>query len=212
MITPNRPVYESVKRIVDVVGALLGLLLLFPLFVVLTALILVASPGPVLHRRRVLARQTPVDGPLAVFDAFKFRTMITDADAYLESRPELLEAFQKDYKLRDDPRVTRIGRLLRRTSLDELPQLLNVLAGQMSLVGPRMITAPELALYGEHGARLLSVRPGLTGLWQVSGRQDLSYEQRVQLDMHYLDRRSLRLDLAILWRTVGSVLRRQGAY
>ena len=204
--------YRVSKRALDIVGALAGLLALFPLFVAISLLIVLASPGPIFHRRRVLARQPLGDGEPVCFDAFKFRTMIMGADAYLERHPELLEEFQKDFKLRDDPRVTRIGHLLRRTSLDELPQLINVLVGQMSLVGPRMITPPELRFYGEHGARLLSVKPGLTGLWQVSGRQDLIYAQRVRLDMLYIEERSLKLDLSILWRTVGSVLRRQGAY
>ena len=207
-----KTLYLTAKRFLDIVGSLFGLLVLFPLFVVLALLVRLSSPGPILHRRRVLAQQRYQGGTPESFDAFKFRTMIPNADAYLASHPELLHEFQKDFKLRDDPRVTTIGHKLRRASLDELPQLFNVLRGQMTLVGPRMISPPELELYGEHATRLLSVKPGLTGLWQVSGRQNVSYQERVKLDMYYIDHRSLLLDLEILARTVVSVLKRQGAY
>lgn len=204
--------YLVVKRLLDLTGALVGLLLLFPLFVLLSLLVVVASPGPVFHRRRVLRQQVYQEGALLTFDAFKFRTMIINADAFLAQRPELLREYRRDFKLKDDPRVTRIGQYLRQFSLDEFPQLFNVLSGQMSLVGPRMITPPELAMYGEHAAKLLSVKPGLTGLWQVSGRTDVGYAERVRLDMYYIDHRSPGMDLQILLRTIGSVLRRHGAY
>jgi lipopolysaccharide/colanic/teichoic acid biosynthesis glycosyltransferase len=204
--------YLLSKRTLDIAGSLLGLILLFPVFVVLALLVRLSSPGAILHRRRVLAHQHYLGGEPASFDAFKFRTMIADADAFLENNPQLMAEFQKDFKLRDDPRVTKIGHKLRRASLDELPQLFNVLRGQMTLVGPRMISPPELELYGEHAAKLLSVKPGLTGLWQVSGRQNVSYAERVKLDMYYIDNCSLRMDIEILLRTVVSVLRRQGAY
>ncbi len=204
--------YLASKRLVDIVGALLGLVLLFPIFVVLTVLVRLSSSGPILHRRRVLALQNYKNGTPKSFDAFKFRTMIVNADAFLNEHPELLAEFQKDFKLRDDPRVTTIGHKLRRASLDELPQLFNVLRGQMTLVGPRMISPPELEMYGEYASKLLSVKPGLTGLWQVSGRQNVSYTERVKLDMFYIDHRSLVLDIEILLKTVVSVLKRQGAY
>lgn len=206
--------YRAAKRTLDVVCSLFGLLILFPLLAVLAVLVRRDSPGPTFHRRRVLrGNQAYVEGVAPkTFDAFKFRTMITDADDYLRRNPHLLREFQKDFKLRDDPRITPLGHRLRTTSLDELPQLLNVLRGQMSLVGPRMISPPELANYGEHAARLLSVKPGLTGLWQVSGRQFISYPERVRLDMWYIENRSLWLDLSILLRTVRCVLLRQGAF
>lgn len=205
-------VYLAAKRGLDILGAVFGLLLLAPVFLALALLVRRDSPGPIFHRRRVLARQNYGGGIPEGFDAFKFRTMVADADARLERDGALRQAFEKDYKLRDDPRVTRFGATLRTTSLDELPQLWNVLRGQMSLVGPRMISPPELAMYGENAAALLSVRPGITGLWQVSGRQHISYRERVQLDMWYIENRSLRLDLEILLRTVESVLRRKGAF
>lgn len=210
--------YFAAKRTLDLTGALCGLIVLLPVYLLIAILVRCDSAGPIFHRRRVLERQDiPEDAPkssrtLRTFDAFKFRTMIADADEYLRRNPHLLKEFQKDYKLREDPRVTPLGHKLRTTSLDELPQLINVLRGQMSLVGPRMISPPELAMYGENAAKLLSVKPGLTGLWQVSGRQHVSYQERVRLDMHYIDSRSLLLDLQILARTVGCVLLRKGAF
>ena len=210
--------YFAGKRLLDITGALCGLILLFPLYLLIAILVRRDSPGPIFHRRRVLKQQEiaadAAKSPRALrtFDAFKFRTMIVDADEYLRRNPHLLKEFQKDYKLREDPRVTPLGRKLRTTSLDELPQLINVLHGQMTLVGPRMISPPELEMYGEHAARLLSVKPGLTGLWQVSGRQHVSYQERVRLDMHYIDSRSLLLDLRILLRTVACVFLRKGAF
>jgi lipopolysaccharide/colanic/teichoic acid biosynthesis glycosyltransferase len=203
--------YRTLKRLIDITGSLFGLVLLFPVFTALAILVRLSSRGPILHRRRVLSHQAYHGGTPESFDAFKFRTMITNADAFLAEHPELMAEFQKDFKLRDDPRVTKIGHKLR-SSLDELPQLFNVLTGQMTLVGPRMISPPELEMYGEYAAKLLSVKPGLTGLWQVSGRQNVSYTERVKLDMYYIDNRTLSMDIEILLRTVVSVLKRQGAY
>jgi lipopolysaccharide/colanic/teichoic acid biosynthesis glycosyltransferase len=207
------PLYALAKRLLDVIASFVGLLLLFPFLVVLALMVRRDSPGPTFHRRRVLEKQVYREGIAPrTFDAFKFRTMISDADEYLRRNPDLLREFQRDYKLRNDPRITRLGHKLRTTSLDELPQLLNVLRGQMSLVGPRIISPPELAHYGEHAGRLLSVKPGLTGLWQVSGRQCVSYAERVRLDMWYIENRTFWLDVNILFRTVVCVLLRQGAF
>jgi lipopolysaccharide/colanic/teichoic acid biosynthesis glycosyltransferase len=146
------------------------------------------------------------------FDAYKFRTMVRDADNVLAANPELNHAFSKQFKLREDPRITPLGSWLRKYSLDELPQLVNVLKGQMSLVGPRMITTVELVKYGPHENLLLTVRPGITGYWQVSGRQDLSYEERVNMDIKYITNWSLLLDAKILFRTPLKVVRGEGAY
>jgi exopolysaccharide production protein ExoY len=150
-----------------------------------------------------------------LFRCLKFRTMVRDSDRVLEqllqSNPEARAEWQRDQKLSDDPRVTPIGRFLRRTSLDELPQLFNVVRGEMNLVGPRPITVPELGRYGVARWQYLSVRPGLTGLWQVSGRNDVSYEERVELDRRYVDERSLMVDLRILVRTFGVVFGGRGA-
>lgn len=193
------------KRIVDVSLGVISLVFAFPLMVLAAVLIKLEDRGPVFYRRRVV-------GPEGEFDAFKLRTMRVDADLLLQNNPQLAAEFLKNFKLKDDPRITLIGRLLRRWSLDELPQLFNVLKGQMSLVGPRMITRPELEKYGPHRDLLLSVKPGLTGYWQVGGRQEVSYEERVRMDVFYIQNWSLWLDFKILLKTVWKVLRREGAY
>lgn len=194
------------KRLLDVAGSFIALLLLSPVMLAVAVAIKLNSRGPVIYRRRVVG----VGGKM--FDAFKFRTMVVDADARLAQDIALRKQFEKNYKLKDDPRVTRIGRFLRRTSLDELPQLFNVFLGQMSLVGPRMITERELMYYGKWGMNLSTVKPGITGLWQVSGRSDVSYNERVRLDMNYIRNYSIWLDMYLLWQTVPAVLKSRGAY
>jgi len=193
------------KRVIDAIGALSLIVLLSPLFAVIALLVLVADGAPVLYRRRVA-------GPSGTFDAFKFRTMRRDADSVLERDQSMKDAFRQNFKLKRDPRVTRLGAVLRKFSLDELPQLFNVLSGQMSLVGPRMITAPELEKYGEHKTLLLTVKPGLTGYWQVHGRQEVSYAERVRMDVEYIQNWSLRMDMELLMLTPLRVIRGRGAY
>jgi lipopolysaccharide/colanic/teichoic acid biosynthesis glycosyltransferase len=194
------------KELLDRATAAVLLIALAPIFALIALAIRVSSPGPIVHRRRVLG----LDG--CEFDAFKFRTMVADADAMLEGEPDLLQDFRRNMKLRDDPRTTAFGRWLRRTSLDELPQLCNVLRGEMSLVGPRMIAPEERPLYGDTIAKRLSVKPGITGLWQVSGRQELSYGERIRLDLEYVERWSLWLDVVIIARTIPAVLSMRGAH
>jgi len=138
--------------------------------------------------------------------------MHINGDEILEQYPEKKEELRRTHKLKDDPRITRVGKLLRKLSLDELPQLVNVLRYEMSLVGPRMISPPELADYNQWGMNLLTIRPGITGLWQVSGRSDVSYEQRVRLDMYYIRNWSVWLDIQILLQTIPAVLKSRGAY
>jgi exopolysaccharide biosynthesis polyprenyl glycosylphosphotransferase len=197
---------EFLKLLLDI-GLTVPLLILFsPMLLVLAIGIKIDSPGPILHRRRVMG----LNG--SKFDAFKFRTMRVNGDEILAEHPELLDELNKSHKLKDDPRVTRMGRFLRKFSLDELPQLFNVLRREMSLVGPRMISPPEMKQYKKWGINLLTVRPGITGLWQVSGRSDLSYERRVQLDMHYVRNWSIWLDLWLLFQTLPAVIRGTGAY
>jgi len=196
---------RAVKGVLDFAGALVMVILLSPLLLLIALCVKLDDGGPVFYRRRVVGRKRE-------FDAFKFRTMRTNADAILAADPAMRAAFERSFKLKNDPRVTRPGALLRKYSLDEFPQLFNVLKGEMSLVGPRMITAAELLKYGEFGQRLLQVKPGLTGYWQVNGRQRVSYEERVKMDIYYLDNWSLGLDLEILLRTPVKVLRGEGAY
>jgi lipopolysaccharide/colanic/teichoic acid biosynthesis glycosyltransferase len=198
-------VIQLIKRLIDVLGAALLIVLLSPLFIFATALVYLEDGGPIIHRRRVVRRN-------GEFDAFKFRSMRRDADLILASNPALLAEYQRNFKLLNDARVTRVGALLRKLSVDELPQLFNVLIGQMSLVGPRMITPPELAKYGAHKDLLLSSKPGLTGYWQVFGRQTVSYEERVRMDVYYLQNWSLGMDFVLLLRTPLKVLNREGAF
>lgn len=197
--------FRVLKRIIDAVGALILIVLLAPIFLVIAFLVLITDGWPIIYRRRVV-------GPSGEFDAFKFRTMHKDADRLLEQDNELHAAYRRNFKLKYDPRVTRVGAILRKFSLDELPQLFNVLIGQMSLVGPRMITAPELEKYGEHQRLLLAVKPGLTGYWQVHGRQEVSYPERVRMDIEYIKTWSLSKDLQLLWLTPMRVIRGRGAY
>ena len=194
------------KRGLDQAGSLVGLLLAGLPMLAIAVLVKMTSPGPILYRRRVMGQGgTP-------FDALKFRTMRCDGDDILACRPELQEELHRTGKLKQDPRVTPLGRALRRLSLDELPQFFNILLGQMSLVGPRMITVEEWPHYGKWQHNLLTVKPGLTGLWQVSGRSDVSYEERVRLDMHYIRNYTIWLDLQIIFQTLPAVLRGRGAY
>jgi lipopolysaccharide/colanic/teichoic acid biosynthesis glycosyltransferase len=197
--------YDALKRMVDMVGSVLLIFVLSPVFLLTVVLVLSIEGTPVIYRRRVVGR----DGE---FDAFKFRTMHRDADRRLEQDEHLRQAFHENFKLKCDPRVTRLGALLRKFSLDELPQLFNVLMGQMTLVGPRMITAPELEKYGEHQYELRKVKPGLTGYWQVYGRQDVSYAERVRMDLEYIRNRSLWMDFKLLGLTPIRVIRGRGAY
>lgn len=198
--------YAAAKRLLDIFGAAFGLVILSPLWLTVAVLIKLDTPGPVLYRRTVLGRGGQT------FQALKFRTMVADADEMLARNPDLRRQFELRFKLTNDPRITRVGAFLRRSSLDELPQLLNVLRGEMSLVGPRIISPQEREKYGPLGEKLLTVKPGVTGLWQVSGRQELSYEERVRLDMWYIDHQSLGLDARILLKTPLAVFRRTGAY
>ena len=214
MISVNRVrlngINMVVKTVIDYVGAVLGLLALSPILLGIILIMKRTDPGPIIYRRRVVG----VGGKQ--FDAFKFRTMVVNSAEvlaeHLANNPEAKAEWDKYEKLRDDPRVTRIGDFLRKTSLDELPQLINVLRGEMSLVGPRMITLDEVERYGQWDMNIHTVKPGLTGLWQISGRSEVSYAERVRLDMHYIRNYSFWLDLQILVWTVPVVVFRKGAY
>jgi lipopolysaccharide/colanic/teichoic acid biosynthesis glycosyltransferase len=195
-----------VKTALEWTVAAAALIVCAPLALSIAAAVGMTSRGPIVHRRRVLGRHG------VPFDAFKFRTMVEGADAMLNGDAALKERFAQRFKLDDDPRVTPFGRILRRSSLDELPQLINVLRGEMALVGPRMISPEELPKYGPSHARLLSVKPGITGLWQTSGRQRTSYDERIRLDMEYIEGWNLWLDARILMRTVKVVIKAEGAY
>ena len=195
-----------IKSLMDISLTVPGVIVLSPILLIIALLVKIDSPGPILHRRRVVG----VNG--REFDALKFRTMRVNGDEILEQHPDLKKELSKNHKLKNDPRITRIGHFLRKYSLDELPQLFNVLRGEMTLVGPRMITKAEMDKYQKWDLNLLTVRPGITGLWQVSGRSNISYEERVRLDMYYIRNWTIWLDIQLLIQTIPAVIKGRGAY
>jgi Undecaprenyl-phosphate galactose phosphotransferase WbaP len=201
---------RALKRWLDLALTLVGGLAVLPLLLILALAVKLGSPGPALYKHRRLGRGG------RPFKAYKFRSMVLDADArlarLLAEDPAARLEWEANRKIKRDPRVTKLGRFLRRSSLDEFPQLINVLKGEMSLVGPRPIVEDETPKYGEDFARIFSVKPGLSGLWQVSGRSDTDYSERVLLDTYYLQSWSVWLDLWILYQTIIAVFRRKGAY
>jgi lipopolysaccharide/colanic/teichoic acid biosynthesis glycosyltransferase len=202
--------YKVIKRCIDILLILLSSpLILFALGVV-SVLVMFGSPGPIFYSHRRIRRHG------AFFSMWKFRTMCVNSaevlELYLSEHPEARTEWNKTHKLRHDPRITKIGAFLRCYSLDELPQLWNVLAGHMSLVGPRPIVAAEVEKYADSFECYCRVKPGLTGLWQVSGRSELTYDERVALDCDYVGRWSLRRDMKILLKTFSVVLKQDGAY
>jgi exopolysaccharide biosynthesis polyprenyl glycosylphosphotransferase len=194
------------KFILDYFLTIPILTFIFPLLLFIGLLVKLDSPGPIIHRRQVMGKNGKE------FFAYKFRTMHVNGDEILNNNPKLKKELEQNHKLKEDPRITNVGKFLRQYSLDELPQLLNVLKREMSVVGPRMITFSEMKMYAKWGTNLLTVNPGLTGLWQVSGRSNTSYEERVRLDMEYIRTWSIWSDLYILWLTIPAVLKKDGAY
>lgn len=204
----KKPCYECIKRIFDLLISLVAVVLLSPVLLVISLAIRLEDRGPILYRAQRVGRGGK---PITVY---KFRSMRMHADRLEDMlTPEELEEYKKNYKLEHDPRVTKVGAFLRKTSLDELPQLFNILAGTLSLVGPRPVLQEETELYGDKRALLLSCKPGLTGLWQVRGRSNVTYEdgRRQALELSYVSHRSLWLDIKILFWTVGAVVRMDGA-
>jgi undecaprenyl-phosphate galactose phosphotransferase len=203
-----QPTYFA-KRAFDIVGAVFLGLLLSPLIVAIITFIRIEGQPILFWHKRIGRNGVP-------FHCLKFRTMVRNAEHVLRhllnEHPELRDEWTKNFKLRNDPRITMTGRVLRLTSLDELPQLWNVLRGEMSLVGPRPIVRAELLRYGRNASRYLAVKPGLTGLWQVKGRSDTTYRRRVAMDKFYIQHQSVLLDIYILGATPAAVLRRNGAY
>ncbi len=197
---------RALKLLLDYSICIPALVLALPLLLIVAIAVKLDSAGPLIYRRRVMG----LNG--GQFDAYKYRTMVVNGDAILDHHPTLRAELASRHKLKVDPRITRIGRILRRYSLDELPQLLNVLKREMSLVGPRIISPEEMPMYDQWAMNLLTVSPGITGLWQISGRSDISYDERVRLDMYYIRNWSIWLDLQILWQTIPAVLKGRGAY
>ncbi|ARM89742.1 exopolysaccharide production protein ExoY [Rhizobium sp. CIAT894] len=201
---------RSSKRALDLLMAITALILLSPLLLLVAMIVKFSDRGPIFYSH------TRIGFGGAPFGCLKFRTMKTDASAQLaellQNNPAARSEWEATHKLKDDPRITAVGEILRRSSIDELPQLINVLRGEMSLVGPRPITAEELPRYGEHIWAYMAFRPGLTGHWQTSGRNDVSYEHRVSLDVHYIDNWSLGRDFVIIAKTIPALFTQRGSY
>ena len=198
--------YLFLKRIIDFTASLIGIILLSPVFLIISIMIKFDSKGPIVfgHIRKGLHGKD--------IRVYKFRTMYENSQEIFNNfTKEQKEEFYKNFKLENDPRVTKIGDFLRRTSIDELPQLINILNGSMSIVGPRPIVQKEIDLYGDYANKLFSVVPGLTGYWQANGRSDTTYEERIKMDMYYIDNRGFWLDFKIIIKTFGSVLKGEGA-
>lgn len=198
--------YRGIKRILNLLCSFVGVIVLSPFFLIISLLIKVTSKGPVffVHERVGLNGRK--------FKLIKFRTMVNNAEEMIASfSPEQKKEWEENYKLKDDPRITKIGKFLRRTSLDELPQLINILKGDMSIVGPRPVVDEELNWYGDKKDKLLSVKPGLTGWWAVNGRSNVPYPERCDLELYYVDHISFALDAIIILKTLGAIIKKDGA-
>lgn len=202
----RKKVYLAIKRLIDIIGSLIGIILLSPIYIIIAILIKFDSPGKIVfgHTRKGKGGKD--------IKVYKFRTMYSNANEIFESfTSEQKKEYYKNFKLDNDPRVTKLGGFLRKTSLDELPQLFNILKGDMTIIGPRPIVEKEISKYGNKAEKLFSVVPGLAGYWQANGRSDTTYEERVEMDMYYIDNMSFYLDVKILFQTAISVLKGEGA-
>lgn len=198
--------YLFLKRLFDIIVSFIALIILSPLFLIISLLIKIDSKGSIIYKHKRLGKNGKV------FQLYKFRTMVSNANEIFESfTKEQKQEFDEFYKLKSDPRVTKIGNFLRKTSLDELPQLLNVLKGDMSIVGPRPVVLKEIERFGNLKEKYLSVLPGVTGWWACNGRSNTTYNERIKLEIYYIDNKSLKLDMQCLFKTIIVVLKRNGA-
>ena len=198
--------YRLIKRIFDFILSLIGIAIMSPLFLIISIMIKCDTKGPVFFKQRRIGLNGK---PLYIY---KFRTMVTNAEELIASfTPEQKKEWEESYKLKDDPRITRVGKILRKTSLDELPQLINIIKGEMSIIGPRPVVEEELSWYGNDVDLVLSVKPGLTGWWEVNGRSEVPYPKRCDLELYYVKNASLALDVRILLGTLKVVFSQRGA-
>ena len=202
----NKPFYDFVKRFADIICSAIGIILLSPFFIIISIAIKATSKGSVIFVHKRVGKHGKEIG------IYKFRSMVMNAEELIEKfTPEQKEEFRKNFKLENDPRITKIGKFLRKTSLDELPQLFNILKGDLSIVGPRPIMEVETKIYGKYKDMLLSVKPGLTGFWAANGRSDTSYKRRRAMEIYYVKNRSLLFDIKIILKTAVSVFKGEGA-
>ena len=196
----------SVKRVFDVVISTIGLIVLSPIFLILAIIVKLDSKGPVFFAHTRYGKNGKK------FKMYKFRTMYENAqDMINDFTPEQMKEWKENFKLQDDPRITKVGKFLRKTSLDELPQIVNIMKGDLSIIGPRPVIEEELEKYGENKEKFLSVTPGLTGYWQANGRSSTTYEQRMEMELYYIDHISPKLDFKIFFKTIESVIKKEGA-
>ena len=198
--------YKLVKRITDIVLSFISLVVLLPVFAVIALAIKLESKGPVFFKHTRIGKNGKI------IKIYKFRSMVENAEDLIQQfTKEQMKEYEENYKLSDDPRITKVGKILRKTSLDELPQLINILKGDLSIIGPRPVVANELKKYGTNIKKFLSVTPGLTGYWAANGRSCTSYEQRMQMELYYIDNLSLKMDVKVFLKTIVAVIKRKGA-
>lgn len=198
--------YRIVKRITDVVLATLALIMLSPVFAIIAIAIKLESKGPVFFKHTRIGKNGKI------IKLYKFRSMVVNAEELIKGfTPEQMKEYKENYKLTNDPRITKVGEFLRKTSLDELPQLLNIIKGDLSIIGPRPVVSEELKKYGYNINKFLSVTPGLTGYWAANGRSNTTYEQRMQMELFYIDNMSLKMDIKVFLKTILSVVKKEGA-
>ena len=202
----SKKVYIKVKRVIDVILASIALILLSPLFAIIAIAIKIDSKGPVFFAHKRIGKNGNI------IKLYKFRSMVINAEELIKSfTPEQMREYKENYKLTNDPRITKVGKFLRKTSLDELPQLINIINGDLSIIGPRPVVADELEKYGVNKDKFLSVTPGLTGYWAANGRSNTTYEQRMEMELYYIDNLSLKMDIKVFFKTILSVLKKEGA-
>lgn len=202
----SKKVYIKIKRVIDVIFASVALILLSPLFAIIAIAIKIDSKGPVFFAHKRIGKNGKI------IKLYKFRSMVINAEELIKSfTPEQMREYKENYKLTNDPRITKVGKFLRKTSLDELPQLINIINGDLSIIGPRPVVADELEKYGVNKDKFLSVTPGLTGYWAANGRSNTTYEQRMEMELYYIDNLSLKMDIKVFFKTILSVLKKEGA-
>lgn len=205
-IFTKEEMYKCIKRGMDIILSLIALIILMPIFVIIAILIKLDSKGPVFFRHKRIGKNGNE------IKIYKFRSMVPEAEDLIKTfTPEQMNEYKENYKLQNDPRVTRIGRILRKTSLDELPQIINILKGDLSIIGPRPVIESELEKYGRNKYKFLSITPGLTGYWQANGRSTTTYEERMKMELYYIDNMSIKTDIKIFFKTIISVLKKEGA-
>lgn len=198
--------YRYIKRFMDVILATIALVVLSPIFLIIAIAIKIESKGPVFFKHTRIGKNGKI------IKLYKFRSMVINAEELIKSfTPEQMKEYKENYKLTNDPRITKIGKFLRKTSLDELPQLLNIIKGDLSIIGPRPVVTDELEKYGANTKKFLSVTPGLTGYWAANGRSCTTYEQRMQMELYYIDNLSLKMDVKVFFKTIEAVIKREGA-